>query len=245
MKKVTDLLKNNIIDCHFHSFGCYGKLENAYSNLHIVDNPIHYKESLYKYFKKYKSMFIDEMFLVIGKNIEDTKNIIKDFPNYFGIGEAKIYKYYRPRHNPETIKEHSNYKLLQDLIDLKCNKPIFIHYDINEDNYKWLEEILTSNPNQTIVLCHCGMNEFFDKNKAFELSRNLQQTFHNLYLDVSWVALDYFLENKHKLANLDNTRLLLGSDNNGLNREYDKKMIELSQFINNKFNLQILKELSK
>lgn len=245
MDNINDLLFNNYFDCHYHGFGRYGTNLTSVSSLYMVDNPIKYKNSLVKYFTKNENILNHNLFLVIGKDIEETKLLLNKYKNSFGIGELKVYKQYISINNKNTIKKYSNLQFLKDVLNLNIKKPIFIHYDIDNQSIIDLEKILGDYKDRTVVLCHCGMNELFDKEQTFELVRNLQQKYANLFLDISWVALDYFLENKQKFANLDNTRLLLGSDNNGLNDNYQEKMKELSQYVNNKVNLEILKELSK
>lgn len=245
MKNINDLLFNNYFDCHYHGFGRYGTNNSSMSCLYMVDNPIKYKNSLIKYFEKNENILNNNLFLVIGKDFEETKFLLNKYKNSFGVGELKVYKQYIPINNKNTIKKYFNLQFLIDILNLNIKKPIFIHYDIDDISIINLEKILGDYKDQTIVLCHCGMNDVVNKDRTFELVRNLQQKYKNLYLDVSWVALDYFLEDKRKLANLDNTRLLLGSDNNGLGDNYQEKMKELSQYVNNKINLEILKELSK
>lgn len=66
----------------------------------------------------------------------------------------------------------------------------------------------------------------------------LQSIHQNLWLDISWVAIKYFENNLDKFTNLDNCRLLLGSDNNHLTKKYNINI--LSKHINNEINLKML-----
>ena len=66
----------------------------------------------------------------------------------------------------------------------------------------------------------------------------LQSIHQNLWLDISWVAIKYFENNLDKFTNLDNCRLLLGSDNNHLTSKYN--INTLSKHINNEINLKML-----
>jgi hypoxanthine phosphoribosyltransferase len=246
MKSLKEFLFNNtenIIDCHFHAFGCFGSIKPKNDALLMVDNPTYDNEPLLKYFDKYSDLLQNNKFLVIGKDYDETIDILNKYPNCLGVGEVKVYKKHEPSTKPGVICEHFDLDFLEKLVKTDINKPIFIHYDLKDDNVEWLDNILDSR--KTIVLCHCGINKLFNQDRAFELARHLQQKHSNLFLDVSWVALDYFLQNKDKLANLDNCRLLYGSDNNRLSQEHYDDMVKISKYINNKANLEMLKELSK
>lgn len=248
MKSLKEFLFNNtenIIDCHFHGFGKFGFIKPKNKTLLMVDNPTRFNYPLKPYFEKNKELLKEYPFLVVGCDSKETIDLFIKYQNCFGVGEIKVYKKFYPETEPNTLTEFEDKQFLIDILESNIDKPIFIHYDLNKDNYKWLSEILEKHFDKTIVLCHCGMNEEFNKDEAFELVRCLQQKHSNLFLDISWVALKYFLENKYKLANLDNCRLLYGSDNNRFNQDYFNDMIKISKYINNKVNLEMLKELSK
>lgn len=247
MKGLKEFIFNNdnIIDCHFHGFGRFGNIKPNSNVLLMVDNPTRRSYPLSKYFKENTNMLEKYSFLIIGCNFKETMYLYTKYPNCFGVGEVKVYKKYYSELESNTLLEFENRDFLIDILESNIYKPIFIHYDLNKENYKWLDEILAKYPDKMIVLCHCGINEIFDKDEAFEIARNLQQKHSNLFLDISWVALKYFLENKYKLANLDNCRLLYGSDNNRFNQDYFNDMIKISKYINNKVNLEMLKELSE
>lgn len=246
MKGLKEFIFNNdnIIDCHFHGFGRFGNINPNSNVLLMVDNPTRRSYPLSKYFEENTDMLKKYPFLIIGCDFEETVNLYTKYPNCFGVGEVKVYKKYYSELESNELLEFENRDFLIDILESNIYKPIFIHYDLNKENHKWLDEILAKYPDKMIVLCHCGINEIFDKDEAFEIARDLQQKHSNLFLDISWVALKYFLENKHKLANLDNCRLLYGSDNNRFNQDYFNDMIKISKYINNKVNLEMLKELS-
>lgn len=247
MKSLKEFIFNNdnIIDCHFHCFGEFGIIEPKSNVLLMVDNPTRKTYPLTKYFEENTHMLKKYPFLVIGCNSKETLDLYTKYSNCFGIGEIKVYKKHYPESEPNTLVEFEDKDFLIDILESNISKPIFIHYDLNKDNYKWLDDALTKYSNKTIVLCHCGISKLFDQDEAFEIARDLQQKHSNLFLDISWVALKYFLNNKHKLANLDNCRLLYGSDNNRFNQEYFDDMVKISKYINNKVNLEMLKEFSK
>ena len=238
MQSLTKYIFNSLNnDFHYHGFGRDGirYLDNP-GTLYFVDNHIKYKdESLYEYFENFISEYPNTNYCAIGKDIEETKQLLNNF-NPVGIGEVKIYKKYYDSDN--IMREYSDIKFLKELCKLDNNLPIFLHYDITTYNYHALEDIIKSNPNRKFVLCHCGMNEVFNKHMAWDVSRELQSKYSNLWLDVSWVAIEYFENNRKNLSNLDNCRLLLGSDNNSLNQSYC--INNLSKYINNTINSKIL-----
>ena len=246
MKSLKEFLfKNteNIIDCHFHAFGKFGVLKCKCKPLLLVDNPTHDSEPLLPYFDKYDYLLKKHDYLVIGQDYDETIKILNKYPNCLGIGEVKVYKKHESSTEPGVIREHTDHEFLEKLVNSNINLPIFIHYDLKEDNVEWLDSIL--NKGKIIVLCHCGINKLFDQDKAFELARNLQQKHSNLFLDVSWEALRYFIKHRDKLANLDNCRLIYGSDNNRFNQEYYDDMLKISKYINNEMNLKLLCDLAK
>ena len=44
----------------------------------------------------------------------------------------------------------------------------------------------------------------------------LTKTFNNLYIDISYYATDYYLSNLNKLLEFDNTKIIIGTDINGV-----------------------------
>ena len=248
MKDLKEFLFNNtenIIDCHFHGFGEFGFIKPKNKTLLMVDNPTRFNYPLKPYFEENEEMLEQYPFLVVGCDSKETLELYNKYQNCFGVGEIKVYKMFYPETEPDNVTEFEDKQFLIDILESNINKPIFIHYDLNIDNVDWLDNILTTHKDKVIVLCHCGMSKMFNIERAFELSRMLQQKHSNLFLDVSWIALDYFVRSKHKLSNLDNCRLLYGSDNNRFNQEYYDKMVKISKYINNNLNLEILKELAK
>lgn len=229
------LFKNTYIDCHYHGFGRDGIKVSPGLSLYYINNDIKYDEPLYDYFKEFLENHHVKYYGIVGKDVKDTSKILSDFGGCV-LGEIKAYK--KCIDSEGVLQEHRDIEFLEGLCKLDNNLPIVVHYDLTWDNYKELESIIEKYQSRKFVLCHCGMNELFDQDDAFKISKMLQARYSNLWLDISWVALKYFENNLDKFANLDNCRLLLGSDNNHLNQEYNIE--PLSKHINNEINLKML-----
>ena len=190
------------------------------------------------------------MLLATAVNIEDIKKIYSEFPNIIkGFGELKCYSSYQDKQVP--YKKISFVKQVCKFSNNCGNLPVYLHWEIeNEKDIKILKKLLTQYPTVPIVLCHCGMNEF-NKDYAYIQSNYLANQFENLWLDISYVALDYFYENQLKINTLPKHKIIFGTDvNNKLlgpghdfPQEYDDKifkMIKMMKYANSNNNLKRL-----
>lgn len=163
-----------------------------------------------------------DILLATGKNIDDIKQLLEKFPNKFkGFGELKLYDKYK------GVK--INYKkisILKDVCHLSSkngNLPIYIHWEINDENdVRKIKSVLEQFPNIYIVLCHCGLSKD-DELKSYSYLQvcNLMREHSNLWIDISYEALDYFSRDVLKLFNLQLDRVIVGSDIN--NKLVDKE----------------------
>lgn len=138
---------------------------------------------------------------------ESNKGVIK------GFGEVKIHKIYEGEdYNSLNIND---LRRLCKYSSVHNNLPIYIHYTLSNSHYiKNLKNTLSKYPKVPIVLCHCGMEKGCDLDKIFYIVTKLQKEHSNLWVDVSYDALEYFKNNPMKLSNLCLNRCILGSDLN-------------------------------
>lgn len=206
--------KLNKIDCHVNKYGRNG-LTNysdfSSGSIIFVENGIG-KNAVdflpyFKKIKKDKSVFDNNIISYVGKDVNETIKIYKEF-NPKIIGEVKCLKHYKDLNDGKEYT-YENYEIA--LCDEIKHLPIFIHYDLIYDDAK-LKEIIEFNPNRKVVLCHCGINEIDDPKIAFEKAIYLQHKYNNLWLEISWKALDYIGCDSMRLGKIDTDRLLLGTD---------------------------------
>lgn len=137
--------------------------------------------------------------LCIGCDREDTYNIYNKYSNKFsGFGEVKCYKHCVDVKGNEL--EYFDTDILESIFEMETNKPIFIHWDLNGKHDDEFEEFLKNFRSTKIVLCHCGINDLDDQYDSFKKACELQAKYTNLWLSISWVALDYFYKNMTQLS---------------------------------------------
>ena len=231
----------DVCDCHVHWFGRKGIA--SYTKPHedmivMVENNLKYQnDDLLPYFEDLFTRGIpkNSHLLGIGKDEEETEKIYWNYKDkLFGIGEVKAYKHYK---NSDRIeKEHFNTGLLN--WTTHYGLPIFVHWDLNGKHDKELYDIIKSNRNIPFILCHCGMNDIDDQKTAFNKSIELQTTLPNLWLDISWVALEYFSNHPTELARIEMPdHVLVGTDFSSNTKDFDKTY-DLFRKIYTRFNVQ-------
>ena len=88
--------------------------------------------------------------------------------------------------------------------------PMFVHLDLDNDKAEEkLVEILELNPARNIILCHCGMNDIDNQYEAFDRAIRLQKEHNNLWLEISWVTLDFLYKDLEKYIDDFSTRDLM------------------------------------
>lgn len=202
---VNNLPRHLIMDAHVHLFN-EDVVEYPYKNIDgkviMVENSInHTDRKLLPYFDNFfkHSINTKDSVLCIGCDREDTYSIYKKYSDKFsGFGEVKCYKHCIDTNG--NILEYYDTNLLTSVFELGVNKPIFVHWDLNGKHDDEFEQILHDYPTAKIVLCHCGINELDDPYNAFKKACYLQTKYTNLWLSISWMALDYFINHMHQLS---------------------------------------------
>lgn len=138
-----------------------------------------------------------------------------------GFGEFKCYGFYRMgkfNGTQETVKlPYGNLDWLEPLFEFDSSKklPIYIHYSIYDSKrVKKLEDVLERYPDIPFVLCHCGMGNKRDKNSTLDELSRLMKDHQNLWVDISFAAMDIFVTDRNAIHKLPSDRLLIGSDFN-------------------------------
>lgn len=248
------------IDSHVHLFDKDGYLYEynppiPYNISHVVGfldiEPKYineYKDKcLNYYFSFINSEYYDDSQIILLATGVDAKEIISihsAFPNVIkGFGELKCYDYNRdkseklPYKNIEWVSEIAEYS------STVGNLPIYIHYTINsEQSIADINNLCNKYPNIPFVLCHCGMDEFnlhtnYDRNQTYFAVLNLMKKHKNLWVDISYKAMDYFLDKPELIKNIDSSRLLIGSDINPA--LYEMSNIDEIKYIRNKYKALI------
>ena len=170
-------------------------------------------EEAYDRFIKEKYNSRKHILLCTAQDPADIASIFKNHKNSFqGFGELKLYDKYQDQEVP--YKKISYLRTICKLSAENGNLPVYVHWELTSDSHiKFFENVLKSYPQVPIVLCHCGMNGENNADAYYQCQR-LAQTYDNLWLDISYVALDYFAKEPMKLCNLPMNKLIVGSDLN-------------------------------
>lgn len=202
---VNDQPRHLLMDAHVHLFNdelIEYPYENVDGKVIMVENSVkHTDRKLLPYFDNFfkHSFNSKDSVLCVGCDRRDTYNIYKKYSDRFsGFGEVKCYK--RCIDTEGNFIEHFDIENLTSIFEMGVNKPIFIHWDLNGKHDDEFEEILKKCPTAKIVLCHCGINELDNPYNAFKKACELQTKYTNLWLSISWFALDYFADHMHQLS---------------------------------------------
>lgn len=230
------IINNKVIDGHSHLFdsNCDISKNPIYDNIDKIvcfidieprNNVDEYKDVSGAYDKFIKNSYdpAKHIPLVSGTTIE---NIIKTYNEhknvYKGFGEIKCYDFFKG----EKIG-NKNIQLIKGVCEFSStvgNLPIYIHYSLTKPEYvKKLKYILNRYPNIPIVLCHCGMEEWYnrannitiyDNDSIFRIVVELMKQYSNLWVDITYTAANFFAESPFLLYNLDMDRVITGMDLN-------------------------------
>ena len=192
-----------------HNFECrVGFMDIEYndiSNINVLDAYTNYIKNHYN--KK------TDILLATGLTIEDIKSIHEKYPDIIkGFGELKCYDSYQGVKVP-----YKKIRFVKSVVRYSSklgSLPVYVHWELNNStDVKKIEEVIKTYPSVPIVLCHLGMNED-NRDIAFIEAIRLQKQYSNVWLDISWDAADYLLDNPMRLNNLDLNRVILGTDLN-------------------------------
>lgn len=170
----------------------------------------------------------NDILLATGANINDIKTLLEKYRHIFkGFGELKLYDNYNGR--KINNKKISFLKEVCQLSSKNGNLPIYVHWELDsESDVKKIKSVLEKYPNIPIILCHCGFSKNDDlKSYSYIQICQLMRCYDNLWVDISYEALDYFSKNILKLFNLQLNRVIVGTDINNklLNKENCQDLI--------------------
>ena len=226
MKTLSEyIIDSERVDGHIHLFDHEGVIDNS-----LIDTSkrcVCFADISFKYIDKYKGNnmidiydeFINKCYdptkhilLATGENAKDVISIYERYPNEIkGFGELKCYSEYvhgeLPYGNLDWIKPILNYN--KDL-----GLPIYIHYNLEDIERVVNFTNILKKYNFPIVLCHCGMYDNCDNDLIHETLIELMNTNKNLYVDISYSAVDYYLNNPEKLLEFDYKKVIIGTDIN-------------------------------
>lgn len=240
------ILENNKIDGHVHMFDHSGIIDK-----HLIDiskRCVCFADISFKYIDKYygDSMiklydnFITNQYdankhilLATGENAEDIINIYKKHQNVIrGFGELKCYSEYihgkLPYGNLDWIKPVLDY-------NASIGLPVYIHYNLENDDHIYKFKELLMQYRFPIVLCHCGMYENCNYEMIHDTVLDLTKQFDNAYVDISYSAVNYYLQNSNKLLQFDNKKVIIGTDMNPVIGRQTDDPIECSKHIYDNF----------
>lgn len=243
--KLYESIRETIIgkpkyDGHIHLFDHRGilkwkKPENIQTMVGFMDiifaNEDEYKTSeqvvgMYQNFFDTHTPKCNEVILATGLTAKQAIDVYLKFPDKIkGFGEFKCYDKFTDHNNNDTVVKlnYGNLEWVRPVFtfDLPLQLPIYIHYRMNTDkNIRELDELLTDFPTIPVILCHCGLKESGDIDLTYFALLNLMSKHPNLYVDITYTAIDYFIGNPNKLLSLPPDRIFTGSDINGKLKEY-------------------------
>lgn len=206
-------------DGHIHTFNhkttiskcatncvCFMDIEfDELNDINIMDS---YKRYIENDYDKY-----NDILLVTGINIDDIKNVYNKYSSIIkGFGELKCYDKYNEKKLP-----YKKIKFVREVLAFSSkngNLPVYIHWELNDtDDLTKITNVIKQYNQIPIVLCHFGINDY-NSDFAVPSAMQLQREYNNVWLDLSYTALDYFSKNIIKLSNYDYSRIIIGSDYN-------------------------------
>lgn len=254
--------KFNNIDGHIHLFNHESiiddsklKYDNEYKRAGFIDiefdniDKFNFVENYSNYIKNHYDSNKD-ILLATATTIEDIKTIYIKFPNIIkGFGELKCYDEYRGK--PVNYKQIKLVRQVCELSQKVGNLPVYVHWEINDKkDLNKIENVIKKYPSVPIILCHCCMNDN-NQEYAYNCCIKLMNMYSNVWIDISYTALNFFVNNPMRLYNLRLDRVFIGSDVNiklfGPNHDFEKeyneicnKLIILDKYINSGSNLKKL-----
>lgn len=239
MKTLSEyIIDSEKVDGHIHLFDHEGIINQS-----LIDTSkkcVCFADISFKYIDKYKGEnminlydeFINNYYdptkhilLATGENSEDVISICEKYPNIIkGIGELKCYSEYihgkLPYGNLDWIKPILDYN--KDTTKPNNWLPIYIHYNLEDIEKVVNFANLLKDYKFPIVLCHCGMYDKCNFELIHETLIDLMNSHDNLYVDISYYATDYYLNNPDKLLEFDNKKVIIGTDiNSVIDRQMD------------------------
>lgn len=229
MRTLKTYLSNETIDGHIHLFDhtgiignhkrltnhkCVGFMDVDFMKLDQYDH-----EKVMGYYDTYirKHRNPDTILLATGTDCDTMIDLYLTYPDTIkGFGEIKCYSYYNDDSGRSIDLPYGNLNWIRPLCDFdrELKLPIFLHWYVFDDMRRdELDRLLTDYPSIPFVLCHCGLSPFKDYQNQYEYVVGLILKHNNLYVDISFDAMEFFIENPDRMRVL-NGRCFLGSDLN-------------------------------
>ena len=250
--KTTPITPNEKVDGHIHLFDPNGTIIPAnrkcvcFADVNL-NKLAEYKpnEILGQYEEFIKTQYDPNkhILLATAAKVDEIIRIKETFPNEIrGFGEIKCYD-----HTKKKKVDLDDLSYIYPLIiynNLYHREPLYIHFEVtDEEHCKVLARILDIS-NFPIVLCHCGV-PYDKKNSKLEDAtiikwiQIMQQIHPNLWCDISWSGFDYLYEHKEELESFDKSRVIIGSDINVISEirnhrpadDIYKKMAEMERVL--------------
>lgn len=245
MKSLQEYLEStityNMVDCHCHLFDANGITPLNY-NIKKVGFMDIWFPGLNDYIGNKSELLYNEYInngiptgiklLATAPDPDQIIHIYERNKEYIkGFGELKCYDWSFGKDQPIKLP----YKDLNWVRELcKYNKeglPIYIHYSLDKDNYKELENLFKDFYNIPFILCHCGVGT--DKEYGFSLEGTPIESFQlalqlskldNVYLDISYTAAIWIYNDPSHLKLYNSQKFLLGTDTN--NQQFISKNVD-------------------
>ena len=210
---------------------CFMDIEyDDLDNINVLES---YKRFIDNDYNKYT-----DLLLATGVTIDDIKELYSKYSKIIrGFGELKCYDNYKGNKVP-----YKKIKLVRDVLKFSSqngNLPVYVHWDLNDTNdLTKLSNAIKDYSSVPFVLCHFGLT---DNNSEFAImaAAQLQREYGNVWLDMSYTAIDYFSNNLLKLSNFDYNRIIFGTDynnklftNNHAENERESIIEKISDVIN-------------
>lgn len=225
-----------IVDGHVHCIG--GSYVGRTGDVQVCalndwpDNP---RKSNYPEYESFFRSSPDDLVIGVGADKGEMIAMLSD-DRFDGYGEIISHK---------NLDDGSVYD--SGLLDIALDgtrKPVYVHWDLDSTSSE-LERKIDENGKSKIVLCHCGMNRNIDNEVAFKLFKKLINNHSNLWGDISWSAMDVFLDDISKLDELPRDRIICGTDNSDRDSEKAlksriEKLKVLNRYIDNRNNINRL-----
>lgn len=191
------------------------------------------KKSYDNYIEKYINNSV--ILLATATNIEDIKSIYEKHSKVIkGFGELKCYDEYRGEKVP--YKKISFVRQVCKFSKTNGCLPVYVHWDINTPrDVEKIQGVLKTYPEVPLVLCHCGMSNE-NHSYAFTQVSQMMKLYRNLWVDISYTAVNFFKDRLMLLNQLDWNRVILGSDMNNKIFVNHKDEAERTIYINGIYN---------
>ena len=246
MKTLKTYLTDNRIDGHIHLFDHSGVLSDkvnlnhcskmiGFMDIQFMNLDKYEHDDVIKYYDDYIENYLtnNTILLATGKDAETVIDVYKKHPDVIkGFGELKCYPFFHDHLGNRYDLPFGNLDWIRPIceFDKDLRLPIYIHWSLYDDACKdALIDLISSYPTIPFVLCHCGMSDDNKPNKdQYDTIVKLTLRFSNLFVDISYDALKFFIDNPVCL-NAIQGRYIVGTDLNMIAHKRNK----IAKYLNN------------